>query len=230
MEAVHYNRKLGPNYMVKISVIDGGMQAIEHCVNENIPICTTEVFTIAQIIDMCDLYEKAARRSGNYPPFFITHITSIFDECLHKYAKREKVDIDEKILAQAGCPIARREYRLIKERGYRTIMLGGGVRKLYHFTDMVGGEIHVSINSKDVEALLERDAEMESRIDVQTSEEVIDEHCAKFEVFRKAYLPDGLKRKAYAGFGPVQLFRNAFMMGWLTLLAEVSKRRNALAF
>jgi transaldolase len=108
-------------------------------------------------------------------------------------------------------------------------MLGGGARELYHFTEMVGGEIHVTINWKDAQALLERDSVVESRIDVETEQNVIAELSGKFEAFRKAYLIEGLERKEYADFGPVQLFRNSFMMGWFTLLAEVSKRRHALA-
>ncbi len=229
IEAVHSNRKLGPNYMVKIPVINGGMQAIEKCVEENIPICATEVFSIAQTVDMCEMYEKSAERSANHPPFFITHITGIFDEYLQKYSRRRKIDIDDKVLAQAGCTVARKEYRLIKERGYKTVMLGGGARALYHFTEMVGGDIHVTINWKDVDALIKQDGLIDSRIDIETPKDVIDELCDKLEVFRQAYLDDGLKREEYADYGPVQLFRNAFMMGWFTLLAEVSKRRNALA-
>ena len=229
MEAVHSNRKLGPNYMVKIPVIDGGMQAIERCVDENIPICATEVFSIAQTIDMCELYEKAAKRSGNYPPFYITHITGIFDEYLKKTAWREKIDIAERILTEAGCTIARREYILIKERGYKTTLLGGGARALYHFTEMVGGDIHVTINWKDADALITNNTVVESRINRETSKDIINELSDKFPAFRQAYEVDGLRRDEYASFGPVQLFRNSFMMGWFSLLAEISKRRNALA-
>ncbi len=229
MKAVHSNQKLCPNYMVKIPVIDGGMQAIERCVAENIPICATEVFSIAQTVDICEMYEKAAKMSGNYPPFYVTHITGIFDEYIKKLTKREGIEIDPEVLAQAGCAVARKEYRLIKEKGYHTTMLGGGARALYHFTEMVGGDVHVTINWKDVDALIKQDGPIVSRIDAETIKSVIDELYDKLEVFRQAYLDDGLKREEYADYGPVQLFRNSFMMGWHILLAEVSKRRHALA-
>lgn len=229
MEAVHRNQKLCSNYMVKIPVIDGGMQAIEQCVEENIPICATEVFSIAQTVDMCEMYEKAAKRSGNHPPFFVTHITGIFDDYLKKFANRTGVKISPDVLSQAGCAVARKEYRLIKEKGYHTTMLGGGARALYHFTEMVGGDVHVTINWRDADALIKQDGDVVSRIDAETPQSVIDELCDKLEAFRQAYFNDGLKREEYADYGPVQLFRNAFMMGWHTLLAEVSKRRHALA-
>jgi len=229
LNAVHSNRKLSPNHMVKIPVIYGGMQAIEWCVEENIPICATEVFSIAQIVDMCEMYEKAAERSENPQPFFVTHITGIFDDSLQRFSKPTGVEIGPEVLSQAGCAVARKEYRLIKERGYRTVMLGGGVRPLYHFTEFVGGDVHITINWKDADALMRQDGPVVSRIDAETTQAVIDELCDKFEVFRQAYHDDGLKREEYVDYGPVQLFRNDFLMGWYTLLAEVSKRRNALA-
>jgi transaldolase len=229
MEAVHRNCSLSPNYMVKIPVINGGMQAIAQCVEENIPICATEVFSIAQTIDMCEMYESAVEKSGNRPPFFITHITGIFDDYVQRFAVRTGIEIDEAVLSQAGCAIAKKEYRLLKSKGYRTVMLGGGVRNLSHFTEFVGGEVHITINWKDADALLARDGSVEPRINAETPQAVIDELLEKLEVFRQAYNENGLRREEYAGFGPVQLFRNAFLMGWYTLLAEISKRRNALA-
>ncbi len=229
MKAVHSNMKLSPNYMVKIPVIDGGMQAIERCVEENIPICATEVFSIAQTVDMCEMYEKAAKKAGNYPPFFVTHITGIFDDYVQRFTKRLGIKITPEVMSQAGCAVARKEYRLLKEKGYHTTMLCGGVRALYHFTEFMGGDVHITINWKDAEELIKQDGPIVSRINAETPQTVIDELCDKLEVFRQAYLDDGLSREEYAEYGPVQLFRNAFLMGWYTLLAEISKRRNALA-
>ena len=229
IRAVNSNRKLAPNYMAKIPVIDGGMQAIEQCVEQNIPICATEVFSIAQTVDMCEMYEQAATRFGNRPAFYITHITGIFDDYVRKTVQREQIDIDAQVVAQAGCAVARKEYRLLKEKGYHTTLLGGGARELYHFTELVGGDVHVTINWKDVDDLMKEDGQVVSRIDAETPQPVIDELCDKLQVFRQAYLNDGLRREEYADYGPVQLFRNAFIMGWHVLIAEVAKRRNALA-
>ena len=96
------NQQLGPNYRAKIPVIRGGMEAIEVCVAENVPICATEVFSIAQAIDICDLYEQAVQKTGNRPPFFVTHITGIFDEYLGKVTRRQRIEISPQALEQAG--------------------------------------------------------------------------------------------------------------------------------
>ncbi len=227
--AARRNRTLGKNFMAKIPVIQGGMEAIESCVQENIPICATEVFSMAQAVEICELYERAVRRTGNHPPFYVTHITGIFDEYLEKVAKREGIRIDPKVLSRAGCAIARKEYWMLKERGYQTTMLGGGARGTQHFTEMVGGDVHVTINWSTAEELIQADGPVVSRIDVETPQSVIDEISDKFIDFRKAYYEDGLSPDEFAGYGPVQLFRNAFLKGWYLLLAEIPSRRHLYA-
>jgi transaldolase len=223
------NRKLGPNYMAKIPVIQGGLEAIEVCVEENAPICATEVFSIAQAIHMCELYQQAVARTGNRPPFFVTHITGIFDEYMGKVVKREGIEIAPDVLAQAGSIVARKEYRLLKERGYDTVMLGGGARNLGHFTEMVGGDVHITINWSTAQQIIDAGTPLVSRMDAETDQSVVDELYEKLPDFRKAYDVDGLSLDEFAGYGPVQLFRNAFLKGWYILLAEVASRRHFYA-
>jgi len=223
------NRTLGKNFMAKIPVIEAGLEALEACVEENIPICATEVFSTAQASRMCEMYERAARRTGNWPVFFVTHISGIFDEYLRKTAEREGIEISPAAIDQAGCTIARKEYRMLRERGYRTTLLGGGARGLHHFTEMVGGDVHVTINWSTAKELMEVDGPVVSRIDAEPPQSVIDELCDKFVDFRKAYYEDELSVEEFAGYGPVQLFRNAFLKGYYLLLAEIASRRHALA-
>ena len=225
IEATLRNRELGPNYMAKIPVIAAGIEAIDMCVAESIPICATEIFSIAQAEHICEAYQRAAGRTGNRPPFFVTHISGIFDEYLAKIARREGIPVDQGVLAQAGCAVARKEYRMLKERGYPGVMLGGGARGLHHFTEMVGGEVHVTINWSTAEELIAADLPVVSRIDADPPRAVIDELSEKFVDFRRAYEDDGLGVDEYAEYGPVQHFRNAFLTGYYLLLAEIPKHR-----
>jgi hypothetical protein len=70
---------------------------------------------------------------------------------------------------------------------------------------------------------------IDSRIDVKTAQSDIDELVEKFDDFRKAWSEDELSVEEFAGYGPVQLFRNAFLKGWYLLLAEIPTRRHAQA-
>ena len=159
----------------------------------------------------------------------MTHISGIFDEYLEKVAKREGIKVSPEALRQAGCAVARKQYRLLKQRGYRTTLLGGGARGVHHFSELVGGDVHITINWSTADELIKANTPVVSRIDVETPATVIDELCEKFPAFRQAWSEDGLKEAEFEDYGPVQLFRNAFINGYYQLLTEVVSRRHALA-
>ena len=98
-----------------------------------------------------------------------------------------------------------------------------------HFTEFVGGDLHVTINWCTAEQLIEADEPVVSRIGEETAQSVIDELSEKFVDFRRAFDEDGLSVEQFAGFGPVQLFRNAFLNGYYLLLAEIAARRHMYA-
>ena len=168
VNAALQHQGLGKNYMAKIPVIAAGAQAIEALVAKGIPICATEVFSIAQATYICDLYQRVAGGCGKRPPFYVTHITGIFDEYLQRTVKRDGTDISPDVLWHAGCAVARKEYRILKERGYQTTMLGGGARGTQHFTELVGGDVHITINWSMAQDLIEADGPVVSRIDAET--------------------------------------------------------------
>ncbi|MGI6160525.1 MAG: transaldolase family protein [Christensenellales bacterium] len=220
--------KLSPNLMAKIPVVKGGIEAIEECVKYNIPICATEIFAISQAITLCEKYEAACSKYNNRPMLFVTHISGIFDEYLGKVAKRKGIEISEEALNLAGVSVARKQFKVLAERGYNAVMLGGGARGLHHFTELVGGP-HITINWSTAHELIEKDYDIAETINKAPDEKVIAELIEKFEDFRLAYDEEGLTVDQYAEFGPVQLFRNAFLTGWYTLLAAITARRNARA-
>ena len=211
--------------MAKIPVTWAGIVAIERLVERDVPICATEIFSISQAIRMCEGYQRAAEKSGNHPPFYVTHITGIFDDLFREIVQTERIDIVPDVLAQAGSIIARKEYRILKQRDYPGILLGGGARNTQHFTELVGGDVHITINWSMAQELIDLDAPVESRIDAEASQSTIDELREKLPNFRRAYDEDGLSVEEFKDFGPVVLFRTMFLNGYTRLLDEVAERR-----
>jgi transaldolase len=171
------------------------------------------------------VYERAARKSGYRPPFYVTHITGIFDQYLAEVVKSEKIAIAPEILAQAGCLIARKQYRILKERGYPGTLLGGGARGIQHFTEFVGGDFHITINWSTAAELLATNPPVVARIDAPTPKEIVEELRAKVPGFRRAYDEDGLTVEEFADFGPLMFFKTMFLNGYARLLDEVVERR-----
>jgi transaldolase len=212
-------RKLGPNLIAKIPVTRPGLAAIRELVARDVPVIATEIMSMAQAAAACRAYQETSTRSGRMPAFYVTCIAGIFDQQLKNELEAGAIDIEPDILFQAGMALTKREYRLMRERGWPGILLGGGARGLHHFTEFVGGDMHVTINWKGTaDKLIEQDPPVICRMDSLTPDSVLDELIAKVPDFRRAYFLDGLEEDDFAEFPPVRLFRSQFIAGWNQLL------------
>jgi len=218
------------NYIAKIPATATGLKAIEVLIAEDVPIIATEIMSIAQALYTSELYQRVLKESGKNPPFYLSHITGIFDQHLKAVVEKEGINISPDILWQAGCIVARKQYRILKERGYPGLMMGGGARGLHHFTEMVGSEMHITINWKGTaDKLVEMDPPVVYRMETTTPQFVIDELLEKVPDFKKAYMEDGLSLEEFKVFGPVDLFHSMFIKGWQSLLDTVKERRSRVA-
>lgn len=224
-ECLADRKRLGPNHIAKIPVTKAGLKAIEAMLRQDIPVIATEVFSIAQAIAASEVYERAAAASKKRPAYFLTHITGIYDEYLDGYVKKNGVNITPSALKQAGCIVARQQYRLFMARRYPGVMLGGGVRAPYHFTELLGSKMHVTLNYSTVEELNQLDPPIVPRMDTPSDVAVVDELRRKLPDFVKAFDPAGLRVEEFAEYGPVVHFANIFRTGWETLLAAVAAAR-----
>jgi transaldolase len=226
----HENLKLGENIIAKIPTTVAGLAAMKVLMEENVPIIATEIMGISQAVAVCEMYREIASRKSIDAPLFVTHISGIFDDHLKAEAVKSGAAVSKDLLYQAGCAVARKQYALMKERNYPGILLGGGARGLHHFTEMVGGTAHVTINWKgSAETLIQEDPPVVWRMETPVPDYVVYELEAAFPDFRKAYGENGLKPDEFADFGPVVLFRNMFIEGWKYLLNLVSSRRKIYA-
>ncbi|MHC1781774.1 MAG: transaldolase family protein [Anaerolineaceae bacterium] len=217
------NRAVAENICCKIPATKAGLEAMEVLVAENTAINATEIFCVAQMVYLCETYEKVVKKTGKRPPLFMSHIAGIYDDHFKAYVEREKVDIAPDVLWQAGLAVARKVYDLMTQRGYTAIFVGGGARGLHHFTEMVGGDVCITINWEGTaDKLIELDPPVVYRLFNPVPQKVIDELTEKLPDFKRGYLEDGLSLDEFEGFGPVQLFRSSFTKSWKRVL-ELSK-------
>ena len=223
----HFNREAGlNNIMAKIPATKEGLEALEILAAERVPINATEVMAVRQALDVCEVYEKAVKGMKDPAPIYFSHITGIYDEYLQNTVKKNCIDVSPDALWQAGMSIAKKVYRIVKERGYNVGFIGGGARGLHHFTEMVGADCCVTINWKGTaDVLIEQDPPVVQRFLQPTPESVIDELLEKIEDYRRGYLINAIKPEEYEEFGPVVLFRTMFGKAWLNALDFVKKRR-----
>lgn len=220
------NREVGPNIACKIPTTAAGIAAMEKLVPLGVPLNATEIFGVAQMTAICDRYEQLSAESGQRPMLYMSHIAGIYDDYLGNYVREHQIDISPDILWQAGLAVARKVYDIMIDRGYSAVFVGGGARGLHHFTEMVGGDVCITINWKGTaDQLLEEDPPVVERLFNPVPDYVIDELSEKLPDFRRGYEDDGLSIDEFEDFGPVQLFRSGFVKSWSRMLQEVASRR-----
>jgi transaldolase len=206
-----------------------GLKAIEGFVRENIPVNSTEIFAVAQATALCELYKRTCEKARRHPRMYLSHIAGIYDDYLKAYAEEHEISISSDVLWQGGLAIARKVYGLIVERGYEVTFVGGGARGLHHFTEMVGGELVVTINwVGTADQLIEQDPPVVYRVFNPVPKHVTDELSAKLPDFRRGFVARGLGIDEYGEFGPVELFRGSFVKSWERVLKLASERRAML--
>ena len=226
VEQALYNRRISPNICCKIPVTEPGLAAIEQLIPMNVPINSTEIFGVSQMVALAETYEKVARASGVFPMMYMSHIAGIYDDYLRNYVAENDVQISPDVLHQAGLAVARKAYRIMTERAYKCIFIAGGARGLHHFTEMVGGKVCITINWEGTaDKLIEQDPPVVYRLFNPVPDKVIDELMEKLPDFKKGYLEDGLSIEEFEEFGPVQLFKSIFTNSWGRVLENIKDRR-----
>jgi len=209
------DRELGINVIAKIPTTSAGLVAMEYLAARGVPMIATEIMGISQMIRACETYKKASALCSSPAALYVTHITGIFDQYFAARVKELNVDIPEELLAIGGTMIAHRQYKMMCDRGYPGIVLGGGARHLGHFTCMVGGPVDITINWKGtLDKILELDPPLEDRLHDPVDETAAKELMSLLPEYAMAYEEDGMKPEEFEDFGPVVLFRNSFLNGW----------------
>jgi transaldolase len=221
-----FNAQAAPNIMAKVPVTEEGLEAIRILLKNGIAINATEVMAVRQALDVCDIYNEVCSSMEKPPVVYFSHITGIYDEYLKKYVQEHGVDISPDSLWQAGMAVAKKTYKLTRERCKQVGFIGGGARGLHHFTEMVGADASITINWKGTaDKLLEENPVVVQRFFMPTPDGVIDELTEKLPDFKRGYYVNNISPAEYEDFGPVVLFRSGFESAWSKALAFIASKR-----
>ena len=222
----HENRKLDPNIAIKIPTTSAGLEAMKTLVPEGCPINATEIMSVSQGISLCEMYERVSGECGKRPLLWLSFIAGIYDQHLETQVREQRIPIEADILHQAGLAATRKMYRLLHDRRWPAVIIGGGARHLRHFTEMVGGDQVVTINWKGTaDQLIEQNPDVVHRFLCPVPPGVIDELLAKLPDFRRGWEAGALSVEEYEDFGPVVLFRSMFLKSWNGTLAKIRELR-----
>ena len=223
-QAVHFSQ-LAPNIQVKIPVTHAGVQAIEEATYRGVNVNATVCFCVPQALAVAQAVERGLERreQAGLPTADMTPVCTIMigrmDDWLHVLEKRDDVLAAPGYSDWAGIACLKRAYTIFHERGYRARLLGAAYRHHLHWSELIGGDIVLTIPYEWQKLFNASDIPVRQRFFDPVPQEILDTLYAKFADFRRAYDPDGLTVEQFDLFGPTARTLRSFIGSYHDLLA-----------
>lgn len=204
--AIHFNT-LAPNIQVKAPVTKAGIAAIEEATYQGVSINATVNFTVPQALAVAEAVERGLNRrtaegkSIEEMSPVCTIMIGRTDDWMKAVSKREGYDVDPAVMDWAGIACLKRAYGIFKEKGYRTRLLGAAYRHLGHWSELIGGDIVLTIPYEWQLKINASDIEVKERMDNPVDPAIINEMLTKIPDFRRAYEPNGMTIDEFDGYG-----------------------------
>ncbi len=225
-QALHFS-DLAPNMQVKLPATRGGVQAAEEVTAAGVSINATVCFTVPQAIAMAEAVERGlARREAagedvsRMSPV-ITIMVGRLDDWMGVLVARDGLVVNPGVVHWAGIAAFKRAYVEFQERGYRARLLAAAYRHHLHWSQLIGGDIVLTIPCAWQKKFNGSEIPVMRRIDDPVPAEVLDELLAQFPDFRRAYEPDGLSVDEFDSYGPTVRTLRGFISSYQDLVAVI---------
>lgn len=206
-QAVHFHG-LAPNMQVKIPVTKAGVRAIEEATFRGVNVNATVSFSVPQAIAVADAVARGLRRreeaghdTANMSPV-CTIMVGRLDDWMHVLAERDGIVAHPGALDWAGVACIKKAYAIYRERGYRTRLLAAAFRHHLHWSELIGGDLILTITYAWQRRFNASAVEVRERMQEPVASEIVSELRDRFPDFRRAYEIDGLSIEDFDSFGP----------------------------
>lgn len=214
---------LGENMQVKIPASKAGIEAMEEATYQGVSINATVSFTVAQAVAVAEAVERGLKRreAEGKPTDTMAPICTIMigrtDDWLKKYVTKSGMVVDPEALEWGGVAVIKKAYQIYKERGYTTRLLAAANRNHYHWSQLIGGDLAMTINYSWHKRLNASDIEVVKRIDDPVKEEYMKE-LLRIPEFHKSFDENGMTADEFVSYGGFRDTLSTFIEGYDELL------------
>ena len=138
---------LAPNMQVKFPATSAGLRAIEEATYRGVSINATVSFTLPQALAVGAAVERALQRR-EAEGHDVAHMSPVWtlmigrlDDWLKAVCERDDIVVDPAAPNWAGIAVIKKAYGLYRQRGYRTRLLAAAYRHHLHWSELIGGDI-----------------------------------------------------------------------------------------
>jgi transaldolase len=220
--------RIAPNIIVKFPATTAGLDAIEEATAGGVSVNTTVCFSVAQAVAAAEAIERGLRRraAGGEPTDRMGPVVTIMmgriEDWLRVQTERDGIVSDPAAMPWSGVAVFKRAYRLFQERGYTARLLGAAIRHHYHWSELIGGDVVITLPSSWQKRFNASSIEVRPRMDDPVDPTIVAELSRHYPDFVRAYEPDALARDEFDSFPPTARTIRAFIASYHELLHQVT--------
>ncbi len=216
------------NIIVKFPATRAGITAMEEASFRGISVNATVSISVAQAVAAAEAIERGlARRDAAGEPTdsmgpVVTLMLGRLEDWLRVLTERDGIVADPTALPWSGVAVFKRAYGVFRERGFRARLLGAAIRHHLHWSELIGGDVVITLPSAWQKRFNGSNIEVRPRIDDAVDPAIVAELSARFPDFARAYEPDGLGIDEFDRFPPTVRTLRGFVASYHELLHAVS--------
>jgi len=143
------------------------------------------------------------------------------DDWLKAVVERDGLAVEPGALDWAGIAVFKRTYEIFQERGYRSRLLAAAFRHRLHWTELVGGDVALTIPHAWQVRFNASGIEPQPRIAIPVDPAIVAELTSRLPDFRAAYEPRGLAPLDFDTYGATVRTLRGFIAATHELMASV---------
>ncbi len=226
-QAMHFN-SLAENIIVKIPVTKAGIVAIEEATYQGVNINATICFSVPQCVAVGEAVERGLKRRqlegkniSSMTPV-CTLMVGRQDDWLKVVANKNGVIVDPGVLDWPGVAAIKKSYKIFKNRGFRTRLLAAAYRNHLHWSELIGGDMILTMPYKWQVWFNSSDIEVKNRIDIPVNKKILKTLEKNFPIeWKKCYQEDGMTIDEFDTYGAVQRTLRGFIQGYDDLVTKI---------
>ena len=219
---------LAPNIIVKFPATSVGVRVMEEATYRGVNVNATVSFTVAQAVAAGEAVERGLKRRAadglrvdDMGPV-ITVMMGRLEDWLRAQAERDGIISDPSALPWSGVAVFKRTVAEFQRRGLRARPLAAAIRHHLHWSELIGGDVIITMPSAWQRRFNASDVEVRPRMDDPVDPAIIDDLRRHFPDFVRAYEPDGLTVDEFDTFPSSVRTLRAFIGSYHDLLHQVT--------
>jgi transaldolase len=218
---------LAPNIQVKFPATQAGISGLEEATSRGVNINATVCFTVAQANAVAEAVERGLNRLAQEGGD-VTSMTPVctimigrLDDWMKVLVDRDGIAADPTVLDWAGIAVFKRAYEIFQERGYRTRLLAAAYRHRLHWTELVGGDVVLTLTHQWQVRFNDSGIDPLPRIAIPVDPAIVTELLTRIPDFRRAYEPDELALVEFDSYGATVRTLRSFIQAYHDLTGAI---------